>query len=320
MNYELNDNEENTLIRYFEKVFDHCFIDTFTRKIYDLFVHDINFESKNGDDSYYLGVYYHYNKINCDLAKKYYIQAIDGGCHVSYAMYNLSQYYRKVEQNYNLAKKYYLQSTENGNIYGMKKYGKHYINNLSNTNDLLNYLFAIIKGNIRFREVYLFEHFHLKRLETGIRYQTIDIFCNIINDVNHINLNIEDFGFCILTIMDYIHTSNNYKLKNIIDKFMGYICKLYYNKSNNKNRKECQRCIKQILKPDMDEDDLNDYYINISQLFMEYLDHYYYKYLDEKYAPNGKGNGKTKNHFESTIAKAKNNNIAAKAMNNIMKE
>jgi hypothetical protein len=141
------------------------------------------------------------------------------------------------------------------------------------------------------------------------KYQTIDIFCNIINDTDHINLNIDDFDICIHKIIDYIFASNKqHKLKNIINKFMRYACKLYY--SHNKNKKEGQMENKNELR--------KEYRIHIkkilssnvknSQLFMEYLDHYYYEYLDEKFAPfpSGKGYIKTKKHFESMQMKNKN--------------
>jgi hypothetical protein len=43
---------------------------------------------------------------------------------------------------------------------------------------------------------------------------------------------------------------------------------------------------------------------------MEYMVHYYYKYLDEKFAPDPPGSGyiKTKNHFELMLLKLKNIN------------
>jgi hypothetical protein len=83
---------------------------------------------------------------------------------------------------------------------------------------------------------------------------------------------------------------------NGLDNFMKYISKMYYSKNNiknnikNENKTKYKKCIKIILCSS----------IQNSQLFMEYLDHHYYKYLEKKYAPiSGIGYIKTKKHFES---------------------
>jgi ABC-type antimicrobial peptide transport system permease subunit len=211
---------------------------------------------------------------------------------------------------------------ERGDTFGVYQFCSCSALSLSNANDIRNYLYALIKGNIRFRNADVYEqHEYVEVKYLMENYQTINIFCDIINDTEHISLNIEDFDLCIHKILDYIFTSC--KLKNIIDKFMMYACKLYY--SHNKKKKEGQIENKNELRKEyririkkiLSSDEKN------SQLFMEYLDHYYYKYLDEKYAPfpSGKGYIKTKKHFESTVTKVKSkeSNIVDKAMNNIAK-
>jgi hypothetical protein len=241
---------------------------------------------------YYLGCHYQIKEKNYDLMKKYYLLAIDKGN--KNAMNYLGCYYKYIEENYNLAKKYLLMAIENGGTF-QYQFCPCYALFLSNINDIQNYLYAIIKGNIGLRNADVYDYKENEYLM--VKYHTIDIFCNIINE--HINLNIDDFDVCIHKIIDYIFASNEqYKLKNIIDKFMRYACKLYYSRNKKKkkgqieNKNELQKKYRIRIKKILNSN------AQISQLFMEYLDHYYYKYLDEKYAPNGKGYMKTKKHFE----------------------
>jgi TPR repeat protein len=53
-----------------------------------------------------LAFYYEHGEKNYELAKKYYLMAIDKGN--TSAIFNLIVYYINVEKNYDLAKKYYL--------------------------------------------------------------------------------------------------------------------------------------------------------------------------------------------------------------------
>jgi hypothetical protein len=254
---------------------------------------------------FHFGLYYQTIEINYDLAKKYLLMAIDKGRGASNAMYWLGSYYQRIEENYDLMKKYYLMAIRRGCFRAMNDLICYYKCITPNNDDMQNYLFAIIKGNIRFREIYIFNN--PSSFCVG-KYIIIDAFCNIINDVNHISLNIKDFSFCVLKIINHIRKSD-YKLNNI-NIFMKCVCKIYYSHNKkDKSKNEYRRCVKQIFNSDK----------HISQLFMEYLDFNYYKYLDEKFAPYPPGSGyiKTKKHFESiadaiAIAKSKKYNIAKK--------
>jgi TPR repeat protein len=324
-NNNLDNTEKNELITIFKNKCCNSIIDNFSRKIYNLFINNIVYESEdeptNNGGNYYLGVYYHFINVNYEFAKKHYLMAIEKGN--TNAMINLGCYYDDVEKKYYLVKKYLLMAIDKGNIYAMFILGYYYENNgdmlgidyelmkkyylmaiekgyecamkrlrcyymhvSPNNDDLQNYLFAIIKGNIRFRNVQLHDYAQLTDI--------LLIILGKVNTIDYINLDIDDFSFCILVIINYIYTvDNKQKLVIIIDKFMKCVCKIYYSHSKKEYQKKYQKCIKQIFNSDKHN----------SQLFMEYLDYYYYKYLDEKYAPNGKGYNKTKKHFELTVAK-----------------
>jgi hypothetical protein len=162
----------------------------------------------------------------------------------------------------------------------------YYLYYPNNNKELQNYLFAIIKGNIRFEYVFLFDNF----INVQFEYKKINLFCKILDLYN---LNVDDFNFCVLNIIKYINNFeyNKNELKNI-NYFMKCISKIYY---ENKKKKldERRMCLRKILNT------------NNSQLFMEYLDYYYYKYLAIKFAPgSGPGYIKTKKHFESIVALA----------------
>ena len=59
----------------------------------------------NGNNEFNLGVYYHFIEKNYELAKIYYVIAIDNNN--SYAMNNLGYYYQYIEKNSEFANKYY---------------------------------------------------------------------------------------------------------------------------------------------------------------------------------------------------------------------
>lgn len=93
-----------------------------------------------------LGIYY-YEKKEYDLAKKYFIQAVEEGNIDCY--YNLATYYYLIEQNYKLAKKYYHLAVDNKNDDGMNSLANYYERielNLDLAEDY--YLMAIEYGNL----------------------------------------------------------------------------------------------------------------------------------------------------------------------------
>jgi hypothetical protein len=233
-----------------------------------------------------LGCYYTYTEKNYDLAKKYFLMAIDKG--YTDAMNNLGYYYEEIEKNWSLAKKYYLMGIKKHSYSSIIVLDHHYINNIFDNDDQRNYLYAIIEGNFRFKDINLLRISNIKSFECVKN----NLFCKILNLYN---LNVDDFSFCVLNII------NNFKRdKNELDdinNFMEYLSKIYYKskKKLGEYRRERQICLQNILNTN----------IQISQLFMEYLDQHYYKYLEKIYKPGfGSGYIKTKKHFESIVAKA----------------
>jgi hypothetical protein len=270
-------------------------------------------EKENAYAMINMGLYYEYEGKNYDLMKKYYLQAIDKGD--TEAMNNLGRYYRMTEVNYDLMEKYYLMAFEKGDhksicdlgdyYYFMKKYytaQRYYLmgiemgnveaaNMLSiiyidecidvYRNSLCLFLNAIIKGNIRIFDIYLFDKINISKT---LKYNLINAFYYVIDRKK---LHPTDFIFCVLKIIKYINSDGELqKLK----QFIEYISKLYYI-NKNKNKEHLQDLFNK----------------ETSQIFMEYLDYYYYKYLENKYTPDPPGSGyiKTKKHFESIINKAK---------------
>jgi hypothetical protein len=80
------------------------------------------------------------------------------------------------------------------------------------------------------------------------------------------------------------------ELKNI-KHFTRYINKLLY---YIKNKPEYKKCISEIFKN------------KTPQIFMEYLDLYYYEHLKKIYVPGGKKSIEIKNHFELMAKLQKN--------------
>jgi hypothetical protein len=349
LNKPLNNEEIDELNQFFKCKCLDSFIDSYSRKIYDLFIKNIMFEPNinSANDLYYLGVYYQYikryydlmekyflmaiekgncNAMNClgmyyeyegknyDLMKKYYLMAIERGN--SEAMNDLGSYYGYVEKNYNLMKKYYLQAIDKENSSSMyylgyyyqyieenydlmKKYylmaineknisaknllEYYYINNLPNDEDLQNYFNSLIRGSIEFKRAgIIFDNIYIDD------NRMINIFCL---GIDNINLNVRNFEYCLLKIIDYINCCDlcrsfelceHCEIKNI-NHFIRYINKLQY---CIKNKQEYKKCANKIFEQ------------YASQIFMEYLDLYYYEYLKKIFAPGGKGYIKTKKHFE----------------------
>jgi hypothetical protein len=303
-------------------------------------------DMKHSPAMHKLGLYYECKEINYDLMKKYFLMAIDKG--YSPAMYNLGVHYQYVEKNYDLAKKYYLMAIEKGNTNSMCILGLHYFNNeqnydmaekyylmaiekgsylamknlcfhyrlnYDNETNLHNFIFAIIKGNIKIKKIKLKEIISRENnflfVRQSFESKIINIFCEIID-----KLNIKDFKYCAFKIIAQLNKfwrykqyyknnvchyfNNKYRLdnkniclsdkltKNNINYFMNYISKLYYSKN-----KKYKKCLGKLLK----------YKAYSSQLFMEYLDFYYYEYIKKEFAPNGSGYVKTKNHFYSIVNK-----------------
>jgi TPR repeat protein len=228
-----------------------------------------------------LGLYYQ-NVGNYDLMKKYYLQAIEKGDILT--MVRLGQYYKFKEKNNDLMKKYYLMAISKENNSAIFMLDQFYEHNVPNGKDLQNYFNAIIKGNFRIKDSLIF------RCNKYIRkYGAINMFCL---NIDNIDINIENFRFCLSKIVHYIKYRKSYKLcescesKNV-KHFVRYINKLYYGSKNIlKYKLEYKKCTNEILM------------INASQIFMEYLDLHYYEYLKKIFASGGDGYTKTKNHFE----------------------
>jgi TPR repeat protein len=265
---------------------------------------------------YNLG-YNFYHEKNYDLMKKYYLMAIDKGREAfreasheaaGDAMEGLGKYYEKIKINYKLMTKYYLMAVSEGNTTPIERLDYYYMRNIPSYDDLRNYLLALIRGPLYIRDSDLFNKYINKSLE----YQKVSLFCEFLN--TH-KLRIYNFEVCVLKIINFINKFQYSKLKNI-NYFMKSISKIYYCvnkiKYRNEYQKECQKeckneyrnerriCLQNILNTNT----------QTSQLFMEYLDYYYYKYLEKIYKPgSGSGYIKTKKHFEMTIANAiKNKN------------
>jgi len=169
---------------------------------------------------------------------------------------------------------------------GFSMYNNYYIHCALDDEDIQKYFNAIIKANLIICDS---EILRRSKYENIKKYKIINVFCLCINDIN---ISIENFRFCLFEIVKYInfhrpHVSR--ELKNI-QYFALCINKLlYYSKKKIKYKK----CANKILEK------------YASQIFMEYLDLYYYEYLKKIFAPGGKGYIKTKNHFESTVKKIK---------------
>jgi TPR repeat protein len=146
------------------------------KKIYDLLINNIIYEPENIIENYYLGLYYDQIKKNYDLAKKYYLVAVNNGnitamnklarCYEKLKIYDLMKkyyllaidnkdvdsihilayYYDTIEKNYELAKKYYLISITHNKSNSMHNLGIYY-ESIKNY-DLMKkyYLMAIDNG------------------------------------------------------------------------------------------------------------------------------------------------------------------------------
>jgi hypothetical protein len=208
------------------------------------------------------------------LMEKYYIMATDKGD--ADAMYYLGHYYLTKENNQYLTDKYFLMAMENGCVCAVWYIGEH----LDIYSDYTqNYFTAIIKSNIRFNTIRLF----VREITENKDDMVIDLFCCAFKKNNIKYLSIENFNFCVYKIISYVSSYREYTLTHI-KYFMKYILILYHSaKQKDKKRRDC---IKNIFRN------------NYPQIFMEYLDLHYYKYLEKVYTPGGKGYIKTKNHFE----------------------
>jgi tetratricopeptide (TPR) repeat protein len=259
-------------------------------------------ENGNITAMYTAGIHYEHEKDYC-RAKKYYLMAANKG-HSNAKVY-LGLLYEQ-EKNYDLAKKCYLEVISLGEGESMSYpiestvcsvksalcfLNKHYMSVLPNDNDLKNYTTAIINGKIGFKNAYLFWHY-----EHGFNFGILgniptNFLCKYINIYN---LDIKDFNYCVSKIINYICVDKEIikkqELKNI-KYFMRYISKIYYRcnkyKEIEEKEKERRECIRKLF---MD---------NGSQIFMEHMNFYYYKYLEKKLIPGGKESIKIKNHFES---------------------
>ena len=89
--------------------------DSSLTNIHNLYFKDEFKEPETGVEMVFVARYYRYveEKVNDELAKKYYLMAAELGN--SWGMYGLAYFYEQVEKNYELAKKYYLMAIERGN-------------------------------------------------------------------------------------------------------------------------------------------------------------------------------------------------------------
>jgi TPR repeat protein len=259
----------------------------------------------NGDSwsMFELAKYYGHIEVDYNMMKKYYLMAIDKG--INYAMYILGIFYQTIEKNYEQMKKYFLMAINNSIERACYELEKYYGNNPPSNNDLQNYLSAIINGEILLKYTLFNMQGILKNKDT----QIINLFCK---NINQDGLDAHNFEYCIDKIITYMQLSEYNKSEKYeelihnkhikyIGYFMNYITKLYYNLGgwnklkNNKNNKnnETDENNKKILK--------NVLNTSTTQIFIEYLDLYYYKYMDKLYMPGGEGYVKTQKHFKFTI-------------------
>jgi hypothetical protein len=264
----------NNLGYYYENVENNYDL---MKKYYLRAVDKGNYDSMNN-----LGYYYQSVENNYDLMKKYYLMAIDKGN--SNAMHNLGYYYQCVKKNYGLMKKYYFMAIYEGRVNTIGILECHCIllskllmdEDILSNEDLQNYFCALIKKNNIICGSHIFNGKYIKE------YRIIDAFCfGIDND----NLSVENFKFCLVKIVKFINhckLCKPCKLKNI-KHFAWCINKLRY---HSKNKPKYKKCANELFKN------------KTSQIFMEYLDLYYYVYLKQIFAPGGKGYIKTKKHFE----------------------
>ncbi|MDD5133717.1 MAG: hypothetical protein PHO49_04740 [Candidatus Nanoarchaeia archaeon] len=195
------------------------------------------------------------------------------------SMYNLGHYYKFKEINYDLMKKYYLMAINEGSYEAMVDMDSYYNRNSPNNEDMRNYFNSLIKRSMGIEYVDVFNN--SKNIEKN---RVVDLFCS---EIDNNNLTIKNFEFCLLKIINYINfrkfceSCESCELKNI-KHFATYINKLLH----CKNKLEYKKCASELFKN------------KTPQIFMEYLDLYYYEYLKKIFAPGGKGYIKTKKHFE----------------------
>jgi len=267
-----------------------------------------------------LGWYYYNIEKKYDLSQKYLLIAIDKGN--ALAMRGFATHYRDAKK-FDLMEKYYLMAIENGDIYASDHLMGYYCYYTPIKKDIHNYVFAIFEGKLLFAECDFFN-----RITNNILIiRIINFICSIIkcND-----LNIDNFKYITPKIINYINGTRkfigmneyvgpcNINLKYVyeneydeygglkdIKHFIKYIAELYYERKY-KNKNESKYENKNKNNKDINELNRKEYINNlfsigknISQLFMEYLDLYYYELLKKKYVPGGEGYIKTKKHFES---------------------
>jgi hypothetical protein len=183
---------------------------------------------------------------------------------------------------------------------------EYYVHNdIIHKNDILDILLTMIEGNIKFSSQrngckWIFDCFLINTylFTVDTTYYFIISMCQIIDNIN---LCSEDFEYYSAKIIDFIQTNkiggyfferciSEQEMDNI-NHFIKHIGIVYYRNNKNNNNEYIHTLFKE----------------KTSQLFMEYLDHHYYKYLEKKYSPDPPGPGyiKTKKHFESIVTKTK---------------
>jgi hypothetical protein len=236
-----------------------------------------------------------------ELMKKYMSLAADNG--IIDAMTSLAYYYGWIEKKDDLKIKYLLMAIELGDeksLTSICHYSKMYYNNYTNEEDILNILLATIKGNLKIER----KHLGPYKINGLLDYMFINSMCKIIDNDN---LSIINFKYCLLRIFDYIKNSEsfgpfggklyvekpNIELENL-GHFMEYISKLYY--CYGTINMEYNKCLTEVLKNS-----------EVSQIFIEYMDLYYYKYVHEKYKPDGPTAKKLGEHYNAIQEQRINN-------------
>jgi hypothetical protein len=139
--------------------------------------------------------------------------------------------------------------------------------------ELFRILYNIIKNEPKYGKIRNIKSINFivcnRNINTYTKYRFIDLFCSII-DID--NLQVYNFEYCVSKIIKYIHLKIKYnKLKynklKYIDYFMEKIGKIYYDDGEIR-----QECLKKLINNNK----------RITQIFMEYLDFHYYKYVKNK--------------------------------------
>jgi tetratricopeptide (TPR) repeat protein len=264
---------------------------------------------KNNSDAMNLFGEYYYSIQKYRIAIMCYAKAIEFNNNKN-AAYNLGIHYKRAGNNHDLMKKMFIIASRGGHPLAFKELTLCYmlIFPFPSIKDSQNYFLIMIENNEQLSDFICYQKVYLKDI---LKQQYYNILCKNIDIFSYTKrkfTNIYNFKFCVTSVIKYIcenDNQNSMALKSkYLNHYMKYIAILYYERSdtsrtNGKLYVDIYIDINMMLRD------------NASQLFMEYLDTHYYKYLEKEYAPDPPGPKyiKTKKHFETTIAEAKNNKI-----------